>query len=109
MHVRRDFGAFPAATPLPLPPRALQSAGSAAAINTVSVDALHESLSHLKRAYWPYAWDTGRAAATSRLLAAAAPRRAGGQTLGSFGGFWCARRGMHACWRAAVHACARTR
>jgi hypothetical protein len=87
-------------------PRAalLPSGTSAAPINTCSVDTLHEMLSHHKRAFWPFSWDTGLYYAPvtrplpARLEAASdspghAPRVTSdgyGHALGSFGGFMCA-------------------
>eukprot|EP00892_Ulva_mutabilis_P009514 jgi/Ulvmu1/6935/UM032_0013.1 len=68
----QDFEGIPRAVPLQLPRAMLATAGGA--LNTCSTDALHECLSHLKRSFWPYAWDTGLDAQH-------------GLPLGSFGGF----------------------
>lgn len=72
---RRGFDTFPRAEPLPLPRSMLALPGAAGGVlNTCSADVLYEALSHLKRGFWPYAWDTGLDYQR-------------GMVLGSFGGF----------------------
>lgn len=62
----RDFNSLPAAQPLPnltlkqllLRPAQPGDASSSQLLNTCSSEALVEMLRHLKRAYWPWPWDT---------------------------------------------------
>jgi hypothetical protein len=51
---------LPRATPLPNLTRAvvLDPSRPGAVLNACSSEALVELLRHLKRAYWPFAWDT---------------------------------------------------
>lgn len=53
----RTFDEMPVAEPLALPAAMLRTANDGM-LNTCTTDALVEVLRHLKRAYWPFAWDT---------------------------------------------------
>ena len=51
------FDTFPQPQPLALPRGALEVAGGGM-LNTCNTATLEETLRHLKRAFWPCAWDT---------------------------------------------------
>lgn len=53
----RAFDGRPSARPLPMPRAAVARAGGGM-LNACSAAPLAEMLRHLKRAFWPFAWDT---------------------------------------------------
>lgn len=55
---RKDFSALPSLVPLSGMSRAQAVGPDGSVLNTCSADALAELLRQLKRAYWPFAWDT---------------------------------------------------
>ena len=53
----KSFSSLPSAEPLSLP-RSMLALGGGRMLNTCTSDALVEMLRHLKRSFWPFAWDT---------------------------------------------------
>jgi hypothetical protein len=57
-HARRAYESFPQPEALALPEKMVMLSHGGM-LNTCTMDSVAEMLRHLKRAYWPYAWDTG--------------------------------------------------